>query len=521
MGGALLAATGRQPNLATEPRRAPLWQVWGAFALLLALAALPVFSSVLPPLLDYPNHLARMRLLAEGGDSFYRVVWAPLPNLAEDLIVPPLARVMPLEAAGKLFLVMIFALIAGGVLWLNRAATGGWRFWPLLAFALLYSRILLWGFLNYLFGLGVALCGLALWLTLEKRRVWQRVLASAVLALACFFSHIAAFGVYALAICGLEAPPALAEIRARAWLALGCRATILAPQFVVPAALFLGWRDRAAEGGVNYAGFARKADLLFSVFDNYHRAFDIACFALFIALGLWLAASGRLRLGPRLGWAAALVFAAYLLMPSQIFGGSGADHRLPAALFLLLVAGSAPRFPSRRTAVAIGAAAVALLTLRIAAIEQVWRRADRVYAADLAAIDALPRGARLALAYPDAVHVVPVPQLHLAALAVVRRNAFVPTLFAVPGQQPIALRPRWAALAAATQPPMLWAAFVAGERTAQERLAPLLHDYDFIVFVARQPFRVADERCLRPVFEQATFQIFAIAGDSGGAGAAR
>ena len=58
-----------------------------------------MLSSVLPPLFDYPNHLARLGLLTEGGDQFYRVVWAPLPNLAEDLIVPPLARLMPLEVA--------------------------------------------------------------------------------------------------------------------------------------------------------------------------------------------------------------------------------------------------------------------------------------------------------------------------------------------------------------------------------------------------------------------------------------
>jgi hypothetical protein len=480
---------------------------------LLALMALPVFSSVLPPLFDYPNHLARMHLLAEGGDRFYRVVWAPLPNLAEDLLVPLLARLMPLELAGKLFLVMIFALIAGGALCLNRAIADGWRFWPLLVFSLLYNRILLWGFLNYLFGLGVALCGLALWLALEERRAWPRVLASAGVALACFFSHIAAFGIYALAICGVEAPLALAEIRARDWPALGRRAAILTPQFVLPAALFLGWRRQAAAGGVSYAGFARKADLLFSVFDNYDRSFDIACFALFLALGLWLAVSARLRLAPRLGWAAGLVFAAYLLMPSQIYGGSGADHRLPLALLLLLVAGSAPQFPSRRTAVAIGTAAALLLTLRMAVIERAWRRADRVYAADLAAIDALPRGARLGVAYPDAVHVVPVPQVHLAAMAVVRRDAFVPTLFADRAQQPIVLRPPWAARAAAAQPPALWAAFVSGDRAALARLAPVLADYNFIVFVDRQPFIVRPARYLRPVFEQPTFQIFAIRRD--------
>ncbi len=481
-----------------------------------------MFSTVLPPLFDYPNHLARMHLIAEGGNRFYAVRWAPLPNLAEDLIVPPLARLMPLETAGKLFLVMIFALTAGGALCLNRAVSGEWRMWPLLAFLLLYNRILLWGFLNYLFGLAVALFGLALWLGFENRRVWQRAFASALMALVCFFSHIAAFGVSALAICGSEIPAAAAELRERRWPALGRRLALLATQFIVPAVLFFAWRRQTTGAAVSYAGFARKADLLFSVFDNYDRAFDTACFALFLALGIALAASGRLGLAPRLGWAAGLVFAAYLLLPSRIYGGSGADHRLPAALLLLLVAGSAPRFPSRRTAVAIGAAAAFLLTLRIAAIERAWRRADQVYAADLTGIDALPRGARLAVAYAaDAVHVVPVPQVHLPAMAVVRRDAFVPTLFATPGQQPLTPRPPWAALAEATQPQLLWAAFVGDDNAARARLLPIVARYDFVVFVGREPAAMPPDRCLRPVFNEPTFRIFAILADPGCAGARR
>ena len=140
--------------------------VWSAFALLMTLVSVPLFSTMLPPLFDYPNHLARLYLLTEGGSAFYAVQWGPLPNLAQDLIVPPLAGIMPLELASKLFLVMVFGLIAGGAIWLNRIATGRWRFWPLLAFLLLYNRIFLWGFVNYLFGIGVALGGMALWLAL-------------------------------------------------------------------------------------------------------------------------------------------------------------------------------------------------------------------------------------------------------------------------------------------------------------------------------------------------------------------
>ena len=105
----------------------PAIRVLTAGAVLLALFSVPIFSTVLPPLFDYPNHLARFWILASGGNAFYAVHWAPLPNLAGDLVVPFLARVMPLDFAGKLFLVMIFALIVGGAVSLNRVVNGGWR----------------------------------------------------------------------------------------------------------------------------------------------------------------------------------------------------------------------------------------------------------------------------------------------------------------------------------------------------------------------------------------------------------
>jgi len=486
-------------------------RVWGAFALLMMLVTVPLFSTVLPPLIDYPNHLARVRLLIEGGNAFYAVRWAPLPNLAQDLIVPALAWLMPLELASKLFLVMVFGVTTAGTIWLNRVATGVWRMWPLLAFLLLYNRIFLWGFVNYLFGVGVALCGIALYLALERRTWRLRVLASSLVALLCYFSHIVAFGFYALVVFGVEAPLAVAELRRRDWRALARRAAIAGTQFLVPAVLLVSFRQSAESGPINYARFLRKADLLFNVFDNYDRVFDITCFALFVGLFVWLAAAGQLRMAPRLASAAAAVFAAYLLLPSQMYEGSGLDHRLPPAMFLLLVASCSPRFPSRCYGIAIGILVASALIIRVAIIERLWLQADRVYSADLAGIDLLPRGAKLAVAYPSrAVNFAPAPELHLAALAIPRRDAFVPILFALPTQQPIVMRPLYLALAKTARPEHLWSAFVEGDASELATPAPGFWQYDFVAFTDNQPVHVLPSRCLQPVFVQPTFQIFAV-----------
>src|SRR5665213_3044529 len=486
--------------------------VAAAFVLLLAIVSLPLFSTVLPPLVDYPNHLARLHLIAEGGNALFAVRWAPLPDLAADLVVPALAQAIPLDLAGKLFLAMGFALIAGGTLWLNRAATGRWRMWPLLAFLLLYNRSFLWGFINYLFGLGLAMCGVALWLALEDRR-GLRAAVSLPVALACFFSHIAAFGVYALAIGGVELLPVIGLLRDRRCRDAAWRVAGAAVQFVAPAVVLLGFEPASAGGPISYGAFWRKADLLFSVFDNYDRAFDIVCFGLFILLLGGLAWKRRLVIVSRLGVAIAVLFAAYLALPAQIFSGSGADHRLPIALFLLLIAASAPVLP-RRPALVIGGAVTALFVARMVAIETVWLKAGRLYAADIAAIDRLPEGARLAVAFPAReINAGGVPQLHVATLAAARREAFVPTLFAYATQQPLVPRPPYDALAAATSPEALWSAFVAGDVAAQAQVAPVLRDYDFVVFADREAFSVPPRPCLHAVTSPPNFQLFALTRD--------
>ena len=488
-------------------------RVCAAGLLVLVLASIPVLSTRLPPLIDYPNHLARFSLLATGGNSFYAPQWTPLPNLAGDLLVPLFAQIIPLELAGKLFLVLIFALILGGAIWLNRRATGHWHLWPLLSAALLYNRSFLWGFTNYLFGFGAALCGAALWLQLEAARTWLRLLVSSLIALICYFSHIAAFGVYALIIVGLEAAPAFGELRARAGVALWHRAAIGATQFLIPAVLMITWWQ-SATGGVSYGRIWRKADTLFSVFDNYSRPFDIGCFALFLLLFAGLAWYRRLNLSHRLIPALAIVLGAYLLFPTQLMSGSGADHRMAVALFVLLIAAVAPRFTSRRFAKVLTITIVIVLTARFAVIEATWLRADRFYSSDLVGIDALPRESKVAVAFPpEAVNFSAIPVLHLPTLAIARRDAFVPTLFTYPAQQPITIRQPYNHLVDAAPPMLLWSAFVSADAQARQRIWPALAAWDAVMFVDRQPFQVPAQPCLQPLAVQPNFQVFLLLKD--------
>jgi hypothetical protein len=101
-------------------------------------------------------------------------------------------------------------------------------------------------------------------------------------------------------------------------------------------------------------------------------------------------------------------------------------------------------------------------------------------------------------------------EVHLPALASVRREAFVPTLFTFTGQQPIALKSSYDRLAAAADRHELWTAFTGGDNTERQHALEALAEFDAIVFVAHEPFQLPREDCLRPLFRRPTFQIYTL-----------
>src|SRR5476649_1517647 len=88
------------------------------FAILLGLSLCPVLLTPIPAMVDYPNHLARMYLIARVGtpdaNPFYQIVWALYPNLAMDLAITQIARLVGVENASRLFLLISQVLVVSG-----------------------------------------------------------------------------------------------------------------------------------------------------------------------------------------------------------------------------------------------------------------------------------------------------------------------------------------------------------------------------------------------------------------------
>jgi len=128
------------------------------------ITSLPILLSASVPGVDTINHTARLHVLAhinEGYQQFYQPNWVFIPNIAIDVLLVPLVKILPALLVMKCFLIGLIGATAFGFSWLNKELTGTWSCWGLIAFSLSYHYVLGFGFINYLLGLCLGLFLLA------------------------------------------------------------------------------------------------------------------------------------------------------------------------------------------------------------------------------------------------------------------------------------------------------------------------------------------------------------------------
>ena len=508
-----MSQSSEAPPQAAATGRLSTKRFWLAFLGLYLLTALPILRADLPPLVDYPNHLARMHVLIDQPRSaalqqYYEIRWRPLPNLAMDLTVPLLARIMPLDWAGKVFMLIFLALLPAGAALIHRVATGQWSVWPLFAFIFLYSHLLVWGSLNYLFGLGLALMAFALWLALAERAAAVRVGTACIAALVLFFAHLMACAVFGLLIAGHEIGELWRERKFSAKPILARVASGGLP-FVVPLAILLGSGRAGDLGDFAYEGVLRK--LGFLVMFEGHLVLDIVGLA---AIGLLMAIGYRKRfvsLVPALRAPFLLLVLAFVLAPATLMTAHGVDERLPLAFILFLAAGTVSIGATARAVRVAVLVGLVVFLARTAAFEIDCEKANQVYARLFEMLDQVPRGGRLAVAFgSNEIGPSGIPINHVPTLVVVRRDAFVPTLFTYEGQQPITLTATARPLQTAAEHSALWTSLMAGV-DGDERLRTALAGFDALVALGPRPFSAPAHSFLVPVGIEPDFALYRVA----------
>src|SRR4051794_5428681 len=170
--------------------------LWILLALMLAaMLAVPFLLVDVPPVLDYPNHLARLFVLAHPDDPVLSQMYAPnwriLPNLGMDLIGVAVLRATDVHVGGRILLALSLFAPLIGIIAYHRAVFRRFSPWPLAAGVIAYNGVFLLGFMNFQLSLGLALGGAAGWVALRRRDNWLLLAAWGMLAAtATFLSHI-------------------------------------------------------------------------------------------------------------------------------------------------------------------------------------------------------------------------------------------------------------------------------------------------------------------------------------------
>jgi hypothetical protein len=335
---------------------------FSVLAIFFIVAVLPLIFTPIIPTIDFYNHIGRFFILANLNEfplmkEDYKASWSMLPNIGLDAVGFVVLRwINPLIAA-KLISILMFLSQYFGILFFSRQLTGRYHWITgILAIPLLYSYIFIWGFANFLFGLGLAFFGAGTWLALRRRLILAALVGS-IFAVVIFLAHGVAFALYGLMIGGLELGFFLQAHERRVRQAAKT-IVALAVQAVAPAALFLHSATMTAAGGVTSADesvrrYSQGAALwvrlqeialyrlqtIVRVAEGPTLWFDAATFVLTLAVLLALLVQGRCSV-PRVVrpvWVIGVLL--IIVVPPALFGVGYVSDRMPL-FFALLVVGS-------------------------------------------------------------------------------------------------------------------------------------------------------------------------------------
>ena len=420
------------------------------FALLFATAIAPTLLVQIPAMEDYLDHLGRMYVLTTAGTSdanpYYQVSWALYPDLAMDLIVPQLARFMDVETAGKLFFIASQCLIVTGAIALEVSVKRRHEISGFAALLALYSLPFSLGLVSFEFGTGVALWGIASWIVLSRAGMWwRRLVLHFFFSSILFLAHFFALGIYGLVI-GIFELRRILESRFNARRTLAIIFILVCP--VTLMLLLMLWTGASVGEGDHEWWFIWKP-LWFVLFLNGYSVTLAASSACALAILLFYSMrTGSLSVSIDGKWIAFGLFLVFIAMPFKLSGSRMAEIRVIVAAVLVLPAFMifAPRpksFGYFATAIII-----AIILVNSTYVGYVWSSYQIDYKAMKASFGLL-RQKSFILVGSSSVHDNPAtllleaPMWRAPTLAVYYANAFVSSLYTLPGTHAVEVKAEW------------------------------------------------------------------------------
>ena len=432
-----------------------------ALCLVFIVSIIPLNSVVYVPLLDYPFHIARAYILNFWSDipslqDRYDIQSFILPNMGMDLSLLLLGKFLSIDAAGRVFVSLTFGIMLGGCMFLYTRLYKHLSLWPLVSSFFLFNGILLLGFVNYLFGIGLLLWAIGLWIQIGHMHPWVRFLIGTLAATALFFAHLVALGLYAIVVAGYELQRSAGTFRRSARNAATDLA-VGAAIFLLPLLLFLiSSTAGEAESGISYAKpFVWKKLIALDSLLSGNSLVNLLQLTLIALYLLIVILHGRLQIARPMYLALTFLVISYLLLPSQALSGGLLDYRIPIAIAVITIGCTRLELRSRawHQVAIIGMAG--FLILRSVVLSHSWKQDDKVIAEYREAFYELTSNSVLFVAtgetsFRDTMRNLgkKTPVNHLGSLATIEQGAFVPAIYAHPSQQPITVKNEYALIKA-------------------------------------------------------------------------
>jgi hypothetical protein len=408
----------------------PWWETRLAIVLVVLATMIPLIYPPIPPLVDLLGHMGRYRVELDQSpylQRYYDYHWAAIGNLGVDLLIVPLGKLLGLEPAVKLIVMLIPPLTAAGFLWVAREVHG--RIPPTVFFALpfIYGYPFLFGFVNFTLSVALAFLAFGLWLRLGRlERTTLREWLFVPISLVVFFCHTYGWGLLGL-LC-FSADAVRLHDRGRSWWRAGIEAALHTSVMALPIVVMLIWRSETHGGQtVDWFDWKVKWHWIYSALRDRWKWLDIGSLVAAALVFLFAIFSRKLTLSRNLAFSAIVLAVSFAIIPRIVFGSAYADMRLVP--YLIAVALIAIRFrgaPDRRTAHVLAALGLLFFATRTAANTVSLGMAADDQSAKLKAIDVMPRGARvISLVGMTCKEYWPMLRNgHLGAMVIVRRDGF-------------------------------------------------------------------------------------------------
>jgi hypothetical protein len=392
-------------------------------------------------LVDLLGHMGRYRVELDLNQSawlqrYYDYHWAAIGNLGVDLLVIPLGKLLGLEPAVKLIVLMIPPMTAAGFFWVAREVHG--RVPPTAFFALpfIYGYPFLFGFVNFTLSVALAFLAFGLWLRLGRlERTKLRGLLFVPISLVIFFCHTYGWGLLGL-MC-FSADAVRLHDRGRTWWRAGIEAAMHTSVMAFPILVMLIWRSETHGGQtIDWFNWKVKWRWITSALRDRWKWFDIGSLIVAALAFLYALFSRKMELSRNLAFSAIVLAASFAILPRIIFGSAYADMRLVP--YLMAVGLLAIRFrgpPARTTAQVLAVIGLLFFATRTIANTISLGMAAKDQSAKMEAIDLMPRGARvISLVGMTCQEYWPLLRNgHLGAMVIVRREGFANDQWVIEG----------------------------------------------------------------------------------------